>query len=58
MDETNIAPYEDFCTLTGSSELNSFRSFNASSWSIHTRLMACFYSSSVPKDWDVCESKE
>ena len=36
MDETNIAPYEDCYTLIGSSELHSFRSCNAGSWSIHT----------------------
>ena len=36
IDNTNIAPYEVCCKLTGSSELHSFRSCDAGSWSIHT----------------------
>ena len=36
IDNTNIAPYEDYCTLIGSSELHSFRSFDVGLWSIHT----------------------
>ena len=36
IDNNNIAPYEYCCTLIGSSELHSFRSSDAGSWSIHT----------------------
>ena len=36
IDNTDIVPYEDCCTLIGSSELHSFRIFDAGSWSIHT----------------------
>ena len=36
IDNTKIAPYQDCCTLTGSSELHSFRSSDVGSWSIHT----------------------
>ena len=45
IDNTNIAPYEDCCTLTRSSELHSFRSFDAGSWSIHRQKMASCYPS-------------
>jgi len=40
IDDTHIAPYEDCCTLTRSSELHYFRSSIAGSWSIHTWKMA------------------
>ena len=36
IDNTNISPYQDCCTLIGSSELHSFRSFDEGSWRIHT----------------------
>ena len=55
---TNIAPYEDYCTLTGSSELHSFRSSDAGSWSIHTRKMACYCPSCSEENWDNYESTE
>ena len=58
IDNTNIAPYEDCCTLTRSSDLHSFRSSNAGSWSIHTRKMACYCQSCVEKNWDDYESTE
>ena len=58
IDNTNIAPYEDYCTLIGSSELHSFRSSDAGSWSIHTRKMACYCPSCIEENWDECESIE
>ena len=39
IDNTKIAPYENCCTLIGSSELHSFRSSDSGSWSIYTRKM-------------------
>ena len=58
IDNTNIAPYQDCCTLTGSSELHSFRSYVAGSWSIHTQKMASYFPSCVEENWDDCESIE
>ena len=58
IDNTNIAPYEDCCTLIGSSELYSFRSSDASSWSIHTQKMAFYCPLCAEENWDECESIE
>ena len=58
IDNTNIAPYQDCCTLTRSSELHSFRSSDAGSWSIHTWKMACYCPSCIKENWDDCESTE
>lgn len=43
--EPNIENFQDFCSLTGSSEMHSLRSSNAASLAIHTRKLACFFSS-------------
>ena len=56
IDNTNIAPYEDCCTLIGTNEFHSFRSSDAGSWSIHTQKMACYCSSCAEENWDECES--
>ena len=53
IENTNIAPYEDYCTLIGSSELHSFRSSDVGSWSIHTWKMACYCPSCVEENWDI-----
>ena len=58
IDNTNIAPYQDCCTLIGSSELHSFRSSDAGSRSIHTQKMACYCLSCAEENWDDCESTE
>jgi hypothetical protein len=58
IDNTNIAQYEDCCTLTGSSELDSFRSSHVGSWSIKTQKIACFCPSYAKENWDECESSE
>ena len=52
IDNTNIAPYQDCCTLTRSSELHSFRSSDAGSWSIHTQKMACYCPSCAEENLD------
>ena len=52
---TIIAPYGDFCTLTRSSELHSFRSFDIGPWSIETQEMACYCPSCVEENWDECK---
>ena len=58
IDNTNIAPYEDCCTLIGSSELHSYRISDGSSWSIYTQKMACYFPSCAEKNWDECELTE
>ena len=55
---TNIAPYQDCCTLTRSIELHTFRNFDAGSWSIPTQKIACYCPSCVEENWDDCESTE
>jgi len=45
IDDTNIEPYEDCCTLIRSSELHSLKILDVGSWSIHTWKMTCFCSS-------------
>ena len=58
IDNLNIAPYQDCCTLKWSSELHSFRSSDAGSWSIHTRKKACYCPSYAEGNWDDFESTE
>ena len=56
--EPNIENFQDYYALTGSSEMHSFWSSNAMSLAIHTRKLACFFSSCMHHLWDECESKE
>lgn len=56
--EPNIENLQDCCTLTWSSEMHSFWSSNVVSLVIHTRKLACFFSSCMHHLWDECESKE
>ena len=56
--ELDIKKFQDFYTLTGSSEMHSFQSSNVASLAIYTRKFACFFSLCMHHLWDECESKE
>ena len=48
----------DCHTIKDSSKMHSFRSSDASTWTIWTRDLACFCQSCIKCEWDQCESSE
>ncbi|KAH9304182.1 hypothetical protein KI387_008586, partial [Taxus chinensis] len=58
IEEKHIANYEDCMTLTGSSDMHSFCSSDATSWAVWTRKLTCFCASCIEFVTAECDSQE
>lgn len=57
-EEDKIPSHHDCETTSGSSKWHSFRSSNASPWTIWTRDLTCFCQFCIIGDWEACTNKE
>ena len=58
VEESNITSHHDCETINGSTKWHSFKSSNASTWTIWTRELACFCDSCIAGNSKACINTE